>query len=224
MSNPKHLNVTPRAFLASLNPPLAVAVDEQGRPARGRLSTKAHEALATARADGFLFLGDEGNENNPVEEKKERKTAAPKPAPADGAAPAAPRPTVTLPEVDAKAVRAWAKQNGHEVKERGRIHRSVVTAFLASGGKPVVARAKAPSPADMPKVRAQSVGWAVEKSEHGGADRVIAYTTCGGGIGGGKVGCGKPVNACKCQSGPVAPHYLNTDAAGKPLLLAKPVV
>lgn len=216
--NPKHLNVTPRAFLASLNPPLAVLTDDAGKPARGRFSTKGNEALATARADGFLFLGDEGNENNPVVEKKERKRATPAPA-ADGTTPApAPRPTVTLPETNPKEVRAWAKQNGHEVKDRGRIDRKVVQAFLAAGGKAVVAQAKVPTPNDMPKVRPENVGYVTERNT------LFAITTCGGGSGANKVGCGKAVNQCKCSTGPVAPHYMDKGVAGTPLALAKPVV
>lgn len=209
--NPKHLNLTPRAFLASLTPPLAILTDGEGRPARGRFSKDGNAALDKAREDGFLFLGDAGNENNPVEEKKERKAAAPKPAPVQGTT--APRPTVVLPEVNPKDVRAWAKQNGHEVGERGRIHKSVIQAYLAGGGKPVVAQAKRPTPNDMPKVRPERVGYAVERNT------LIALTTCAT-----KGGCGKAIQSCTCSTGPVAPHYLDAGIAGTPLALAKPVV
>lgn len=71
----------------------------------------------------------------------------------------------------------------------------------------------APTPLVMP-VRKQTEGYAVERNT------LIAFTSCGSN----KVGCGKPINFCKCASGPVAPHYLDKGVAGTPLALTKPIV
>lgn len=85
-------------------------------------------------------------------------------------------------------------------------------------------RAEVITPLAMPK-RQQKVGYAVEKSKSGGADTLIARTTCGSvGNRGQSVGCQKPINYCACEGGPKAPHFLNAEVAGTPLLLTKPVV
>jgi len=65
--------VTPRAWLASLDPPLAK------NPSRGRFSAKAHAALKAAIADGMVF--DEPAAF--VKPEKPTPEPAPEPAPTD---------------------------------------------------------------------------------------------------------------------------------------------
>lgn len=205
---------TPRDFLASLTPPLAIP------NSRGRLSKDAHAALDKARAEGFRFIGDEGHPQTEVKEKKEKKVTTPKatPAPtqtkAEGTTvtPATSHPAAAQASFNAKEVRAWAKANGHEVGERGRIRPEVIAAFAKAGGKPVGPRASRPTPASMPKTRKEKVAYAVERNT------VIGFTTCAK-----QGGCGKPVDSCTHEA-PIAPHYLDADVAGKPLSLTKPVV
>lgn len=219
MSNASlHLTVTPRQFLASLNPPQAVLFGKDGvSPARGRFSTEGTATLAKAREDGYLFLGDEGNEHNPVEPVKEKKVAAPKPAPAPAAegAPAPVKTVTNLPQTDPKEVRAWAKQNGHVVGERGRIHTTVVQAFLAAGGKAVVPTAKRITPLDMPKkVRRETTGFVFAPRPEGAGKHVstplVRVSACGY--------CSAGVAFCNCPDGPRAPIYLG----GAALTLDKP--
>jgi len=218
MSNPKHLNLTPRAFLVSLNPPLAEQFGKDGvTPARGRFSNAATAALAAARADGFLFLGDEGNENNPAPEvKAPRAAATPKAPAAPKPAPAPAAPQVVLPTVNPKEVRAWAKANGHEVGDRGRLNQTVVSAFLASGGKPVGPRAaRVATPLDMPKVRKETTGFVYAPRPQGAPKHVseplVRVATCGS--------CNRGVAFCNEPQGPSAPAYLG----GAILSLDKPV-
>ncbi len=42
------------------------------------------------------------------------------------------RPTTSSSGVDTKAVREWARANGHEVSERGRVQASVIEAYQAA--------------------------------------------------------------------------------------------
>lgn len=134
---------------------------------RGRFSAVA-DAFAADNADKW------------AEPVKVEKPAVEKTVVQGGQKPAesAPAPAVGHPagepaKFDAKAVRAWAKQNGHSVGERGRIRPEVIAAFAKAGGKPVVPAAKdvrKPSPLDMlPRVRAQTVAWGVvpRKSSEG---------------------------------------------------------
>lgn len=217
MSNPKHLTVTPRQFLASLTPPQAVLLGKDGvSPARGRFSTEGVATLAKAREDGYLFLGDEGNENNPAPEvKAPRAAAAPKAPAAPKPAPAPAAPKVALPQVNPKEVRAWAKQNGHEVGDRGRLNQTVVSAFLAAGGKAVVPTARrVPTPLDMPKVRRETTGFVLAPRPKGAGKHVstplVRVASCGS--------CGKGVAYCSEPQGPSAPGYLG----GAILSLDKP--
>lgn len=41
----------------------------------------------------------------------------------------------TTPKNDTKAIRTWARENGHEVKDRGRIDQAIVEAYNAAHGK-----------------------------------------------------------------------------------------
>lgn len=130
-------------------------------------------------------------------------------------APKAPKPQVSLAKpsqatvvqtgtVNPKEVRAWAKQNGHEVGDRGRIHGDVVQAFLKAGGKATVPTAKRPTPLLMPKVRRESSGFTVI----GGT--LIRQDRCGNG--------NHTVAQCPCPGGPRAYKWLEREAGG-PLAL-----
>jgi len=257
-----HLTVTPRDFLASLTPPQAKA------GTRGRFSAEATATLAKARADGYLFLGDEGNSHNPVAEVKAPTVKPAKAVSLVKAAPVEPSEgskvrawardngiavgdrgrfapsllaayaaqdaslfTVKAPvvkvakapkavevkvqpvqaQVNAKDVRAWAKGNGHEVAERGRVHASVIAAYLAAGGRPATPSAPRPTAVVLPKVRAANSGFTTV----GGI--LIRQDTCGH--------CAASVSRCACTEGPRARGFLERENGG-PLLLTldKPVV
>lgn len=98
--------MTEREYLVSLG---------LAKPGRGRFSGAAKEALAKAKEEGKTFT-----DTKPVVK------ASPKPA-AKPAAKAVPK--VDTPKFDAKAVRAWAKDNGIAVPERGRIPNDVLTQY-----------------------------------------------------------------------------------------------
>lgn len=159
---------------------------------RGRFSAAA-EAHAAANTDKWAEA--------PVEVKVPKAPAAPKPAPAVSTA--APAPVVQTGQVNPKEVRAWAKQNGHEVGERGRIHGSVVAAFLKAGGKVTTPAAPRPTPLLMPKVRRESSGFTVV----GGT--LIRQDKCGN---------GHEVSRCACPGGVPAYKWLARETGG-PLML-----
>lgn len=193
---------TPRDFLASLTPPLAIPNSP------GRFGKAGVEALAKARQDGFLFIGDPGHPD--TEAPKVKAPKAEKPAVVKAEGDVAPKPTTVVvpkqatPAVDPKEVRAWAKANGHEVGDRGRIHGNVVTAFLAAGGKavgPKAPEAKAPKPV---KVRSQQIAWGRiprRKSDPKFfTEPILGIKQCGA--------CRKGVSYCPCEGGPRLPkHY-----------------
>jgi hypothetical protein len=118
---------------------------------RGKFSNDALAALAKAVAEGVVF-------DEPV---KAVTPKAPKPAATEGEKPAkvAVIQSAPLPQVEPKEVRAWAKANGHEVGEKGRLNHTVVRAFLDAGGKPVGPKAAAPKPAPAAVVRPERTGW-----------------------------------------------------------------
>jgi hypothetical protein len=181
-----------RQFLNSVTNP-ATGMPYAGLT-RGRFSAEA-EALAAANTDKWAEA--------PVVVKVPK---APKPA----AAPKAPGvslakapASVATGNVNPKEVRAWAKQNGHEVGERGRIHGSVVQAFLAAGGKATVPSAPRPTPLLMPKVRRESTGFTVV----GGT--LIRQDKCGN---------GHAVSRCNCPDGVPAYKWLAKEH-GAPLML-----
>lgn len=182
-----------RDFLAAnVNPDTGKPYALSGPGVRGRFSAAA-EAFAAAN-DG------QWAEAAPiVKAPKAPKVQAPKPA----AAPVQ-QTVVQTGTVDPKAVRAWAKQNGHEVGERGRIHGSVVQAFLKAGGKATVPQAKRPTPLLMPKVRKESSGFTVI----GGT--LIRQDRCGNG--------NHTVAQCPCPGGPRAYKWLEKESGG-PLAL-----
>jgi hypothetical protein len=94
--------VTERAYLASLNPPLAK------ENARGRFSREAKAALVTARDNGITFgegADSQGNSSPAV-------------------AKAAAGHSQSLSDI-----RAWAKSNGYDVGIRGRIPSDVLKAY-----------------------------------------------------------------------------------------------
>lgn len=158
---------------------------------RGRFSAEQTAALAAAPA---------GTITEPVVEAKAPK--APKTVKVVQPIPA-PAPKV---DVNPKDVRSWAKQNGYEVGERGRIHGDVVTAFLNAGGKArVLAPSTRPTPLDMPKRRPEASGF----SRVGGI--LVRQDRCGG--------CSAAVNRCACATGPQAYKFLSKEA-GKTVLLS----
>lgn len=140
---------------------------------RGKFSAAGVAALEKAVSEGVVF--DEPAK--PAPKEKVAKTDAPADAPKPGPvrpAPVAQVKTAVLPstpkvDVDAKAVRSWAKQNGHEVGDRGRIHASVIQAFLNAGGKPRVQAAKPVAQAPAVQVRPERTGWTFWKRGKGEA-------------------------------------------------------
>jgi hypothetical protein len=93
---------------------------------RGRFSTEGHAALAKARAGGMKFSDDDKPKVVTVSKPKATKVVS--------------ISKEKAPDVDPKAVREWARKNGHEVGERGRIHSSIVEEYVAAMGENVVER------------------------------------------------------------------------------------
>lgn len=201
---------TEREFLASLNPPLAKA------GARGRFSTAATAALAKARAEGFGFIGDKGHPQNPVKAPAAPKTvktvvtsAPAQAAPADAVStevsvPTQPTKTVST-GVDAKAARAWAKAQGMAVGERGRLHPTVISAYVAANGAPVTL-AKTPeqkAAAKPVRTRTQKVAYGVIPRRKGDpkylSEPVLAVTNCGK--------CKKGISYCGCETPSLPKHF-----------------
>jgi hypothetical protein len=203
---------TERDFLASVT-------GEDGKPlaiagARGRFSRAATEALAKARSEGFGFIGDKGHPMTEVKTPKAPK--APKtvvsstPKPAETEQPKTVTvPAQTTPSVDAKAVRAWAKTNGHTVGERGRIRPEVISAYLAGGGKVVTAAPKAAQAQPKPvRVRTQTVAYGrVRRGDLPKhiSEPVLAITNC--------FRCRKTVSYCGCADGVQMPKWAGGESA-----------
>ena len=99
-----------REYLLSLNPPLA-------KPGRGRFSKEGKEALAEARKNGVTFgtpeADDKGKSVPPVGNPDSDRTTG-------GAS------------INPTLVRAWAKDNGHDVAKRGRIPSYIIDAYLSN--------------------------------------------------------------------------------------------
>lgn len=87
--------------------------------ARGRLSAEAHKAIDLAHSQGVKFSDD-----NPITVTKITKPRAIK----------VPKPVVTE-AVNPKDVREWAKKNGKDVPERGRISTELKAEYLAGVAK-----------------------------------------------------------------------------------------
>jgi hypothetical protein len=145
------------------------------KPGRGRFSTEAKAALATAEAEGVVF-------DEPVKAEKPAKVETDEePAPS--------RPS--LPS-DAQKVREWARAQGIEVGERGRIPAGVTAAY---NGAPLRLKTKgvvASIPAAQVRVRDFSKmrgiteeGWTIE------------FSTCSK--------CAEPICYCACKAGPKWP-------------------
>ena len=93
------MTMTRRAYAVSLG---------LAKDARGRMSAKAYEAIASAEKSGMVFTDSEA----PARAKVVK--AAPKAG-----------------QFDAKVVRAWAASKGLNVSSRGRISAEVLTAYKA---------------------------------------------------------------------------------------------
>lgn len=81
------------------------------KPGKGRMGKDALEAVAKARAEGMTFSKEAAK---PVKVKVTSDK---------------PETVKPVGDFDAKAVREWAKANGVEVSERGRISAEVKTAY-----------------------------------------------------------------------------------------------
>lgn len=192
-----------REFLAANTDPAT------GKPyaglTRGRFSAAA-EAFAAANADKWAEA--------PAVVRTPR-VSKPKPAPAVSTQ-AAPAQVSTAPAqtFDPKAVRSWAKANGHTVGDRGRIRPEVIAAYTKAGGKPVGERAKRPTPNDMPKVRPQTQAWAVITPKKGEGQWAKPFV-----LGVEKCGKGHRIQSCTCQVPATTAEWGNA-----PLSLTKPVL
>lgn len=140
--------------------------------------------------------------------------------------PAAPRPTVTrtpsapatpAPLVDTKEVRAWAKQNGHVVGDKGRLPRPVIDAYIKAGGKATVPAAR-PTPLVMPRRRPETQAFGLYRRGPKDNPKIVSepllvISTCGK--------CGAGVSYCPCADGPRMPDYAGGEVA---MLDPKPIV
>lgn len=117
-------NETEREWLARQNPPLAVLTGKNGKPARGRFSKAAHEALAQAQANGWTFA--EAVKATPAPKPKKAAVKTP-----DSAAPAENTGKVS----ETQSIREWAQANGVPVSARGRIAAETVAAYEARDSK-----------------------------------------------------------------------------------------
>lgn len=111
--------MTPREYLVSLG---------LAKPSRGRFSREAVAALEKARAEGMTF--DEPEATKPVTVHTKKESPAPGPVVSESVS----------ASVDPKAVREWAREEGHIVSDRGRMPLSVVSAYLAAKGADAVQR------------------------------------------------------------------------------------
>lgn len=190
---------TKREWLGTQKDTNGNALAKVGPGVRGRFSTDATAALAHAETQGWKFADPApAAPATPKAQAVQRTTAAP--LPAGTAAPATTEKP--LPQVDPKEVRAWAKANGHEVAERGRLHKTVVQAFLAAGGKAVGPRASRPVAVALPKVRRETTGYSVVNGI------LVRQESCGNATNGVRHG----IAQCTCQGGPRAYDFLEREA------------
>lgn len=190
---------TKRAYLVRLG------LAKEG--ARGRFSKDATAAL-DAHPD-FEWADPAPTPASPAKaEKAQRVVTTPAPAPAPSV------PAQATANLNAKEVRAWAKVNGHKVGERGRIHPSVISAYVKANGAPVGPVAARPTPLLMPKRRKETTGFVFAPRPEGAGKHVttplVRVSSCGY--------CTKSVAYCGCPEGPRAPLYLG----GAALTLDKP--
>lgn len=140
------MGITRKEYLASLTPPLA-------KIGRGRLSVQANQEIERAiREDGMTFDdyvdGARVVKTPTVTQSKPRTVAATKPVTQsnfeaeDIAIPGDPAP-IKAGSYDVAAVRAWGQDNGYTVADKGRVHQSVVRAYMEShdGNLPEVSAA-----------------------------------------------------------------------------------
>lgn len=188
---------TKREYLVSLG---------LANPTRGRFKKEALAALDAAIAKGIVF--------------DEPAVPAPKAKPVSLVKVVAPQAKVKviLPQVDSKAVRQWALKNGVAVGARGRIHPTVIQAFVQAGGKvdapaAPTGQSARPTPAAMPKVRPQTQAWAITKFK---ADKPSDRPFV---LGVDKCGKGHQISQCPC---PVP--STSADWGNVPLVFVKPVL
>lgn len=146
------------------------------KPSRGRFSKEAVAALAAAEAEGVVF-------DEPVKVEK--------PVKSETETDADPEPSRPRPVSEAHKVREWARAQGMEIGERGRIPQGVTAAY---NGEPIRVKSRFVSdslPAQVPvrnfrKMRGETAeGWTIE------------FGTC--------EKCADPIQYCKCSAGPKWP-------------------
>lgn len=159
---------------------------------KGRMSAEALAAVEKAKAEGKTFAG------------RPQPTTSRQPRPE-----AVVRTKVVRPStVDAKAVRKWARENGHEVNERGRLNLSVLDAYLAAhkGNPASMPQQSAVKPPPVP-VRPQDRAYVrilasdAEKAR-GISEPVMEITACHR--------CRKGIRYCQCSEGIGAPTWNGT--------------
>lgn len=172
---------------------------------KGRMSGEAKAKVDADIANGVV------NIIVPEKPTAKPKVATPAPKPAAPAPKPAPQADA-LPEVDPKAVRAWAKANGYEVGDRGRIHASIVKAYVANSGE-VGPERKIAERAPQVAIRTETRGYSVEiPTDPKHTPLLFEHSRCSK--------CVQGVSYCKCKGGPREPKYLG----GEPMLLVKPTL
>lgn len=199
---------TAREYLAGLTGTNGQPLAKSGPGVRGRFSNEAVAALDAARASGVVFADDVKVVKVKVEKPKVslvKETATVVAAPVDTTG------------VDPKEVRAWARNVGKNIGQRGRIHSSIIAEYVAANGTQKRVEVRRPTPNDMPKRRPENSGYVVEKGTRGSADTLFRFDKCNA------QGCKAQVSRCACEGGPKAPTYKGTGLQGQALTLDKPV-
>jgi hypothetical protein len=173
---------------------------------KGRMSGEAKAKVDADIASGVVNIIVP---EKPTAKPKATKPPAPAPAPKVSTKPT-PRVTAPTADIDTKAVRAWARANGYEIGDRGRIHQRIIDAYSkAELGPEPKPKVSAPEVA----VRTATRGYSVEIStDPRHRDLLFEHSRCST--------CMRGVSFCKCKDGPREPKYLG----GKPMLLVKPTV
>lgn len=170
---------------------------------KGRISAEGHDRIREAMDKGFDFpdmyavSAPKKRISNPAAPKKpvisvERKTEA--------------------RAVDPAAIRAWAKENGHKVSERGRIAAEVTLAYLAAVPEDARAARSAGSGekdlrAAAPRTSVPGTKWRVDFIHRGEpATMVVSDRTC-------CRECGISLGWHVCKNPSVATGYGDVDTA-----------
>jgi len=142
---------------------------------RGRFGKAAHEALEQAEKDGIVF--DDPTPKPAKEVATEGAEAPSKPS----------RPTSENAEI-----RAWARDNGFTIGERGRISAEILAAYH---GDPIPDNDYVPPPPQV-RVRPARVMYGFDNDGH-----KIGFATCGR--------CAEHISYCECSEGIKTPFGVN---------------